>query len=82
MDKVGTTEGNVPKECERVVGNLIDRISEIKAGDAKVTVDRATYEISGELAEHFYHVISHLIAITLKTQLLRTIGLWKVLRSL
>jgi len=78
---IETTEGKAPKECEKVVKKIIDKISEIKAGDAKIKFNRSTYEISGELAEHFSHVTSHLIAITLKAQLLRTQGLWKVLKA-
>ena len=79
---VETETGNpVPEDYVRVCNYLLERINDIKSGNAKITVDRSPYEISGELAELFSDVISHLVGIILRTQAKRTRGLWKVLQS-
>ena len=79
---IETRTGNpVPKDYETVYNNFLKNFNDIQSGNARVNVAGCAYEISGEQAELFLDVISHLVGITLQTQSMRTLGLCEVLQS-
>ena len=79
---IETKPGNpVPKTHETIHKNFLEGLNDIKLGNAKINVERNKFEISGEMADLFLDVISHIIGLQLETHLMRTRGLWKVLQS-
>ncbi|MEE2967397.1 MAG: UvrD-helicase domain-containing protein [Verrucomicrobiota bacterium] len=79
---IETKPGNpVPGIHKTIHKNFLEGFKDIKSGNAQINVERNKFEISGELAELFSDVISHMIGLQLETHLMRTRGLWKVLQS-